>query len=102
MCAELQLMPDQSYDLTVGEIIRHYRWYQKRESYQWERARFIAWYGSLPYLKKGAYMHPEDIMHLPTDPTEEEKIEIRKAQELAEKATVDAVLETYRQMGYNV
>lgn len=95
-------MPDQYYDLTIGEILRHYRGYQKRESYQWERARFIAWYGSLPYLKKGISMQPEDIMHLPTDPTEEQKVEIRKAQELAEKAAVDAVLETYRQMGYNV
>lgn len=95
-------MPEQSYDMTIGEIVRHHRGYQKRESYQWERARFIAWYGSLPYLKKGAMMQPEDLMRLPTDPTDEERIELRKEQEKAERAALETVLETYRQMGYNV
>jgi hypothetical protein len=95
-------MPDQFYDLTIGEILRHYKGYQKRESYQWERARFIAWYGSLPYLKKGTTMQPEDIMSLPTDPTDEEKAIMRLEQAEAEKQAINAVLETYRQMGYNV
>jgi hypothetical protein len=95
-------MPDQYYDLTIGEILRHYRCYQKRESYQWERARFIAWYGSLPYLKKGTIMQPEDIMTLPTDPTEEEK-EIRRIEQEAElKAATMKVFDSYRKMGYNV
>jgi hypothetical protein len=95
-------MPEQYYDLTVGEILRHYRGYQKRESYQWERARFIAWYGSLPYLKKGAHMVPEDIMSLPTDPSEEEMILRKETQAEADKEAMDAVFETYRQMGYSV
>jgi hypothetical protein len=95
-------MPDQYYDLTVGEIFRHYRGYQKRESFQWERARFIAWYGSLPYLKKGAHMQPEDIMSLPTDPSDEERAIIREEQEKAEKQAMEAVFESYRKMGYLV
>jgi hypothetical protein len=95
-------MPDQFYDLTVGEILRHYRGYHKRESFQWERARFIAWYGSLPYLKKGIRMQPEDIMSLPTDPTEEERAIIKEEQEKAEKQAMEAVFESYRQMGYLV
>lgn len=95
-------MPDQYYDLTVGEILRHYRGYHKRESLHWERARFIAWYGSLPYLKKGVTMQPEDIMQLPTDPTEEEKAVIKVEQEKAAKEAMEAVFETYRKMGYNV
>jgi hypothetical protein len=95
-------MPEQYYDLTVGEILRHYRGYQKRESYQWERARFIAWYGSLPYLKKGTVMQPEDILALPTDPTEEERAIIKEEQEKAAKEAMDIVFETYRQMGYSV
>lgn len=95
-------MPDQYYDLTVGEILRHYRGYQKRESFQWERARFIAWYGSLPYLKKGANLQPEDIMKLPTDPTEEEKLIIQQEQVKAAQEAMDAVFETYRSMGYKV
>lgn len=95
-------MPDQYYDLTVGEILRHYRGYQKRESYQWERARFIAWFGSLPYLKKGLSMQPEDIMQLPTDPSEEEKAIRMEEQGRAAKAAMDVVFETYRQMGYSV
>lgn len=95
-------MPDQYYDLTIGEILRHYRGYQKRETHHWERARFIAWFGSLPYMKKGSSMQPEDIMALSTDPTEEEKAVIRKEQEAAAKEAMNAVFETYRQMGYTV
>lgn len=95
-------MPDQYYDLTVGEILRHYRGYQKRESYQWERARFIAWFGSLPYLKKGTSMQPEDIMQLPTDPSEEEKAIRAEEQKAAAQEAMNAVFETYRQMGYTV
>jgi hypothetical protein len=95
-------MPDQYYDLTIGEILRHYRGYQKRESFQWERARFIAWYGSLPYLKKGTVMHPEDIMSLPTDPSDEEKALHREEQAIAEKLAMEAVFESYRKAGYSV
>lgn len=95
-------MPDQYYDLTIGEILRHYRGYQKRESFQWERARFIAWYGSLPYLKKGAVMLPEDIMSLPTDPTDEERAIMREEQAKAEREAMEAVFESYRQQGYLV
>jgi hypothetical protein len=95
-------MPDQYYDLTVGEILKHYRGYQKRESYQWERARFIAWFGSLPYQKKGAGLQVEDIMKLPTDPTDEERELIRKEQEIEAKEAMVKVFESYRKMGYNV
>lgn len=95
-------MPDQYYDLTIGELLRHYRGYQKRESLQWERARFIAWFGSLPYLKKGSNLQPEDIMRLPTDPTEEEKAIRAEQQREAVKAAMDIVFETYRQLGYKV
>jgi hypothetical protein len=95
-------MPDQYYDLTVGEILRHYRGYQIRESYQWERARFIAWFGSLPYQKKGSNIQLEDILKLPTDPSDEEKEVMRVEQLARDKEAVEAVLDAYRQMGYNV
>ena len=95
-------MPDQYYDLTIGEILRHYRGYLKRESHQWERSRFVAWYGSLPYLKKGTVMQPEDILQLPTDPTEEEKALMKQEQEEVAKRAMEAVFESYRQMGYSV
>jgi hypothetical protein len=96
------LLPEQYYDLTIGEILRHYRGYQTRESYQWERARFIAWFGSLPYQKKGSNMKLEDIMTLPTDPTDEEREIIRQGQEAEMKDAVLKVFESYRKMGYNV
>ena len=95
-------MPDQFYDLTIGEIMRHHRGYQMREVHQWERARFIAWFGSLPYQKKGANIQLEDIMTLPTDPTAEEREVIRQEQIAKERETIETVLQTYRQMGYNV
>lgn len=95
-------MPDQYYDLTIGEILRHHRAYQKRQSLQWEQSRFIAWYGSLPHLKKGSQMRPEDILSLPTDPSEEEKAIMIEQQKIAEQEAMAAVFETYRQMGYSV
>lgn len=95
-------MPDQYYDLTIGEILRHYRAYQKRESFQWERARFIAWFGSLPYLKKGSSMQPEDIMKLPTDPSNEERAIRAEEQMAAAQEAMEIVFESYRQMGYPV
>lgn len=95
-------MPDQFYDLTIGEILRHYRGYQKRESHEWERSRFIAWFGSLPYLKKGSSVQPEDIMKLPTDPSDEERAIRAEEQQAAAKEAMNAVFETYRQMGYTV
>lgn len=95
-------MPEQYYGLTIGEILRHYRGYQKRESHQWERARFIAWFGSLPYQKKGSGLQLEDIMKLPTDPTDEEKEIIRQEREAEMKEAVAKVFESYRKMGYNV
>lgn len=47
-------------------------------------------------------MQPEDIMTLPTDPTEEEKEIRRQEQAIAAKEAMDVVFETYRQMGYTV
>lgn len=95
-------MPDEYFDLTISEILRHYRGYQTREAHQWERARFIAWYGSLPYQKKNSRSLPEDILKLPTDPTEEERAIMQQEQEQEMKEAVIAVFESYRKMGYNV
>lgn len=82
--------------------MRYYKGHQLRETYQWERARFIAWFGSLPYQKKGSNMQMEDIMKLSTDPTDEEKEIIRQEQANELKRSTEAVFEHYRKMGYNV
>lgn len=95
-------MPDQYFDLTIGEIIRHYHGYQIRESKQWERARFIAWYGSLPYQKKGSNIQPEDVLKLPTDPTKEEKELLRQEREREANEMIQQVFENYRKMGYKI
>lgn len=47
-------------------------------------------------------MQAEDIMKLPTDPTDEERALIQKEREQADKEAMLAVFETYRKMGYNV
>lgn len=47
-------------------------------------------------------MQPEDIMRLPTDPTEEERAIRAEEQQIAAKEAMDTVFETYRQMGYTV
>lgn len=44
----------------------------------------------------------EDIMKLATDPTDEEKEEMRKEEAIRTKQAMDAVFEQYRKMGYNV
>lgn len=95
-------MPDQYFDLTVGEILRHYRGYQLRDTKQWERARFIAWFGALPYDSKNRLREPYDVMKLPTDPTDEERriMQEERVQEMKDAART--MLDHYRQMGYNV
>lgn len=47
-------------------------------------------------------MLPEDIMSLPTDPSEEEMLLRKEEHEKAAKEAMDIVFETYRQMGYSV
>jgi hypothetical protein len=47
-------------------------------------------------------MQPEDIMSLPTDPTDEERVIMRDEQAKAEREAMEAVFESYRQQGYLV
>jgi hypothetical protein len=59
--------------MTPGEVFRMYRMYHIRQSKEWERVRFLAWYSSLPYRSKGDNSSPYEIMELETDPDEQEK-----------------------------
>jgi hypothetical protein len=95
-------LPDQYYDLTIGEITRHYKAYQTRESKEWEKVRFLAWFGSLPYMKKNSHIQPEDIMKLKTDPTEEEREIMRLEREREADEYIKKVFENYRSLGYQV
>lgn len=47
-------------------------------------------------------MQPEDIMTLPTDPTEEEKEIMKREQEEEMKKAMQKVFDSYRELGYNV
>lgn len=102
ICAELNLLPDQYYDLTIGEILRLWRGYEIRNSKAWERARFIAWVGALPYDSKGKLKEQYDLMELPTDPTEEEKAAMKKQREEDLKEAANKIFDHYRQMGFKV
>ena len=93
-------MPD--HDLTIGELLRMWRMYNIRESKKWERVRFIAWYGSLPYQSKESRMELYDIIGLPTDPTEEEKKEMIEEKNRADAEHYKKVFDYYREQGFNV
>lgn len=93
--AELGYLPDVVLDLTPGELFRLYRMYNVRQSKEWERARFVAWYGSLPYRGKSDHTTPYDIMKLETDPTEEDLQMMRKQEE--EEAL--AIIRSYKERG---
>lgn len=88
-------MPEVYYDLTPGELFRMYRMYNIRQTKEWERARFIAWYGTLPYRKKNDSSTPYDVMKLDTDPTEEDLARMRE--EEAEEAK--RIIEMYKSKG---
>lgn len=102
ICAELNLLPDQYYDLTIGEILRLWRGYEIRNSKSWERARFIAWVGALPYDSKGKLKEQYDLMELPTDPSEEEKARMKKERENELKEAADKIFDFWRGQGFNV
>lgn len=95
-------MPEQYYDMTVGEILRQYLGYELREVKKWERSRFIAWMGALPYDTKKRLREPYDIMKLPTDPTDEERRIMQEERLVEMKEAARAMLLHYRSMGYNV
>lgn len=90
------MLPDAVHDLTPGELFRLYRMYNMRQSKEWERARFVAWYGTLPYRKKNDSSTPYDVMKLETDPTEEELEQMR----LDEAAEAMRIVEMYKSKGF--
>jgi hypothetical protein len=102
MCAELNLLPDQYYDLTIGEILRHWHGYETRNSKEWEKARFVAWVGALPYDTKGRLKEQYDLMALPTDPSPEERALIQEERVEEMKKAANKIYEHYRNMGFNV
>lgn len=91
----MNLLPDVMFDLTLGEILRYYRNYQIRQSKDWEKHRFVAWFGSLPYRNKSDSSTPYDIIQLMTDPSEEEINEIKQSEE---KEAMDIIAQ-YKEQG---
>ena len=67
--------------LTPGEILRYYRGYQLRQTKEWERVRFLAWYGILPFDTKKSLPSPHSIMRLDIDPDDEQIAQMFKSEE---------------------
>jgi hypothetical protein len=82
-------------DLTPGELFRLYRMYNIRQAKEWERARFVAWFSTLPYRSKGDNSSPYDIMKLETDPDEEE---LKKYQDREHEEALELIRE-YKERG---
>lgn len=74
-------MPDKMLTLTPGEILRYYRGYQLRQTREWERARFLAWFVVRPHDSKNSLPTPYSIMELETDPSVEEIEAMKKNEE---------------------
>lgn len=102
ICAELGLLPREYYDLTISEIENAYWGYQIRQAKEWERARFMAWMGSLPYRDSKKPYTQYDVMELMTDPTEEELKEVAVQKQLEYDMQVEKMYEYYKSLGYNV
>lgn len=81
--------------MTIGEIFRYYRNYNIRQSKDWEKHRFVAWFGSLPYRSKTDSSTPYDIIKLITDPSQDEINEIKQSEE---KEAL-SIIEEYKQRG---
>jgi len=89
------VMPDIMLKLTPGEILRYYRGYQLRQTKEWERARFLAWFVVRPHDSKNSLPTPYSIMELETDPSAEE-IEAMKRSEEDEAL---AIIKQYKERG---
>ena len=72
MCAEMNYLPDQADDLTVGEIQKYYRGYQMRQARSWEETREFMFMVYRALGSKGA-KDVYEFLPLMTDPTEEER-----------------------------
>lgn len=80
MCAEMNYLPDEADDLTVGEIKRYYRGWQVRQSRSWEQTRELMF---LIYRALGSKGTKDVYEFLPlmTDPTDAERAEMKAEKE---------------------
>jgi len=100
--AELNILPNEFYDLTLSEIENYYYAYQIRQSKEWEKTRFLAYISSIPYRDKNKPFTQYDLLELMTDPTDEEKKEMAEEQRKENDKAIAAIFEHYKSQGYNV
>lgn len=93
------ILPNDADDMTVGDILMYYRMYKIRQSKEWERFRFVAWFNAKLYDDKNKLPTPQSILSLITDPDERELAESIREQNEAE---IERILELHRQKGRNV
>ena len=79
--------------MTPGEVFRYYRGYQMRQTREWERARFLAWFGVRPHDSKNSLPTPYSIMELETDP----KPDDIKAMQMDEEQEALEILRKYKE-----
>ena len=63
---EMGLHPWELDLYTMDDFAARRKGYQQRDLTEWHRARFVAYYSSVGYLKKGTKM--SDLLELPGDP----------------------------------
>lgn len=98
MCAEMNYLPDQADDLTVGEILRYYRGCQLRRAHSWEETRELMFLIYKALGSKGA-KDVYEFLPLMTDPTEEEKLQMKKEKEEELKTDFNNILSYWQSKG---
>lgn len=98
MCAEMNYLPDEANDLTVGEIMRYYRGGQVRQSRSWEQTRELMF---LIYRALGSKGTKDvyDFLPLMTDPTETERAEMKAEKEEELKKTFYDIINFWQSKG---
>ena len=76
---EMGLHPWELDLYTMDDFAARRKGYQQRDLTEWHRARFVAYYSAVGYLKKGTKM--SDLLELPGDP---KRLKDLKGEELKE------------------
>lgn len=88
--------------MTYREFVLRVKAFERLESKEWERFRWLGLKVLEPYLEKNSKVTVYDLMRLSTDPTEEE---LKQMQEERQKVTglkLQELKEKLRLKGFNV
>lgn len=82
---ELGLSVEQTRNLTIYELNKHFQWFAQSQEEQWHKLRVLATYIVQPHTKKR--LRPKDLIPLPSDVKARSFVRSEKAKEDVELKT---------------